>query len=81
MVPMNGKIVEMLVEEGDEVQEGQVMAFVRQMKMELEVRSSRSGIVTWALELEDDEGDDVEQGVLLAVLEDAHSKDAREYKL
>ena len=81
MVPMNGKIVEMLVEEGDKVQEGQVMAFVRQMKMELEVRSSRSGIVTWALELEDDEGDDVEQGVLLAVLEDAHSKDAREYKL
>lgn len=81
MVPMNGKIVEMLVDEGDEVQEGQVIAFVRQMKMELEVRSWRSGIVTWALELEDDEGDDVEQGVLLAVLEDVHSKDAREYKL
>lgn len=81
IVPMNGKLVEMLVEEGDEVQEGQVIAFVRQMKMELEVRSSRSGIVTWALELEDEEGDDVEQGVLLAVLEDAYPKDAREYKL
>ena len=81
MVPMNGKLVEMLVEEGEEVHKGQVVAFVRQMKMELEVRSPRSGIVTWALELEDEEGDDVEQGVLLAVLEDAHSKDAREYKL
>jgi biotin carboxyl carrier protein len=63
------------------VQEGQVMAFVRQMKMELEVRSPRSGTVTWALELEDEEGDDVEQGVLLAVLKDANATDAREYKL
>lgn len=81
MVPMNGKLVEMLVEEGEEVQKGQVMAFVRQMKMELEVRSPRSGIVTWALELEDEEGDDVEQGVLLAVLEDVHSTDARTHKL
>jgi biotin carboxyl carrier protein len=63
------------------VQEGQVMAFVRQMKMELEVRSPRSGIVTWALELEDEEGDDVEQGVLLAILKDANATDAREYKL
>ncbi|KAI4844488.1 hypothetical protein E4T44_06162 [Aureobasidium sp. EXF-8845] len=81
ILPMNGKLVEMLVEEGEEVQEGQVMAFVRQMKMELEVRSPRSGTVTWALELEDEEGDDVEQGVLLAVLKDANATDAREYKL
>jgi acetyl/propionyl-CoA carboxylase alpha subunit len=81
ILPMNGKLVEMLVEEGEEVQKGQVMAFVRQMKMELEVRSPRSGIVTWALELEDEEGDDVEQGVLLAVLKDANATDAREYKL
>ncbi|KAI4844548.1 hypothetical protein E4T44_06129 [Aureobasidium sp. EXF-8845] len=81
ILPMNGKLVEMLVEEGEEVQEGQVMAFVRQMKMELEVRSPRSGTVTWALELEDEEGDDVEQGVLLAVLKDSNATDAREYKL
>jgi acetyl/propionyl-CoA carboxylase alpha subunit len=81
IVPMNGKLVELLVEEGEEVQKGQVVAFVRQMKMELEVRSPRSGIVTWALELEDEEGDDVEQGVLLAILKDANATDAREYKL
>ena len=71
----------MLVEEGEEVQKGQVVAFVRQMKMELEVRCSRSGIVTWALELEDEEGDDVEQGVLLAVLKDESLTDARSHKL
>lgn len=80
-LPMNGKLVEMLVEEGEEVEEGQVIAFVRQMKMELEVRSPRSGTITWALELEDEEGDDVEQGVLLAVLNDEHVSDARRHKL
>ncbi|KAI4768773.1 hypothetical protein E4T52_16155 [Aureobasidium sp. EXF-3400] len=81
ILPMNGKLVEMLVEEGEEVQKGQVVAFVRQMKMELEVRCSRSGIVAWALELEDEEGDDVEQGVLLAVLKDESLTDARSHKL
>ncbi|KAI4739236.1 hypothetical protein E4T50_10298 [Aureobasidium sp. EXF-12298] len=81
ILPMNGKLVEMLVEEGEEVQKGQVVAFVRQMKMELEVRSPRSGVVIWALELEDEEGDDVEQGVLLAVLRDVSPTDARRHKL
>ncbi|KAI4728998.1 hypothetical protein E4T49_03164 [Aureobasidium sp. EXF-10728] len=81
MLPMNGKLVEMLVEEGEEVKEGQVIAFVRQMKMELEVRSPRSGTVTWSLELENEEGDDVEQGVLLAVLRDEHATGSRESKL
>jgi hypothetical protein len=37
--------------------------------------------VTWALELEDEEGDDVEQGVLLAVLKNTNVTDAREHKL
>ncbi|CAD0088949.1 unnamed protein product [Aureobasidium vineae] len=81
ILPMNGKLVEMLVEEGEEVEEGQVIAFVRQMKMELEVRSPRSGTVTWTLELEDEEGDDVEQGVLLAVLRDEHATISRVSKL
>ncbi|KAI4721064.1 hypothetical protein E4T48_02722 [Aureobasidium sp. EXF-10727] len=81
ILPMNGKLVEMLVEEDEEVKEGQVIAFVRQMKMELEVRSPRSGTVTWSLELENEEGDDVEQGVLLAVLRDEHATGSRESKL
>ncbi|OAX79177.1 hypothetical protein ACJ72_06503 [Emergomyces africanus] len=65
-LPMSGKLIEMLVEEGDEIQENTVIAFVKQMKMELEVRSPRAGRVTWALELENGEGEDVPEGILLA---------------
>ncbi|KAG5294547.1 carboxylase:pyruvate/acetyl-CoA/propionyl-CoA [Histoplasma ohiense] len=65
-LPMSGKLTEMLVEEGDEIQENTVIAFVKQMKMELEVRSPKAGRVTWALELEDGDGEDVPEGILLA---------------
>jgi pyruvate carboxylase len=68
VLPMSGKLVEILVEEGDEVQENQVIGFVKQMKMELEIRSPRAGTVTWAIELENEDGDDVSEGVLLAEL-------------
>ena len=68
VLPMSGKLVEVLVQEGDEVQENQVIGFVKQMKMELEIRSPRSGTVGWAIELENEEGDDVAEGVLLAEL-------------
>ncbi|KAL1956898.1 hypothetical protein VTO42DRAFT_6645 [Malbranchea cinnamomea] len=72
ILPMSGKLIEMLVEEGDEVEENSVIAFVKQMKMELEVRSPRAGRVVWALELESEDGDDVPEGVLLAELEPVH---------
>ncbi|EGC49616.1 carboxylase:pyruvate/acetyl-CoA/propionyl-CoA [Histoplasma capsulatum var. duboisii H88] len=65
-LPMSGKLTEMLVEEGDEIQENTVIAFVKQMKMKLEVRSPKAGRVTWALELEDGDGEDVPEGILLA---------------
>ncbi len=68
VLPMSGKLVEVLVQEGDDVQENQVIAFVKQMKMELEIRSPRSGTVGWAIELENEDGDDVAEGVLLAEL-------------
>lgn len=68
ILPMSGKLVEVLVEEGDEVRENEVIAFVKQMKMELEVRSPRAGIVKWAIEMENEEGDDVAEGVLLVEL-------------
>lgn len=63
---MSGKLTEMLVEEGDDIQENSVIAFVKQMKMELEVRSPKAGRVTWALELEDGDGEGVPEGILLA---------------
>ena len=69
IVPMSGKLVEVLVEEGDEVKENEVIAFVKQMKMELEIRSPRAGTVKWAIEMENEEGDDVAEGVLLVELE------------
>lgn len=69
VLPMSGKLIEMLVEEGDEVEENSVVAFVKQMKMELEVRSPRAGRISWALELQSEDGDDVPEGVLLAELE------------
>jgi len=43
------------------------------MKMELEIRSPRSGIVDWAIELENEDGDDVAEGVLLLELKSADS--------
>ncbi|KAK2807885.1 hypothetical protein FQN50_005276 [Emmonsiellopsis sp. PD_5] len=68
-LPMSGKLIEMLVSEGDEIEENTVIAFVKQMKMELEVRSPKAGRIKWALELETEEGEDVPEGILLAEVE------------
>jgi pyruvate carboxylase len=70
VLPISGKLVEVLVDEGDEIQENQVIAFVKQMKMELEIRSPRAGTIKWAIELDNEDGDDVAEGVLLAELEE-----------
>lgn len=65
-IPFAGKLVEVLVDEGDSVKEGDVICVVQQMKMELEVRSARSGLVTWVCEAED--GDEVGEGTLAATI-------------
>lgn len=72
-IPFPGKLVEVLVDEGDSVKEGDVICVVQQMKMELEVRSPRSGRVVWVTEAED--GEDVAEGMLAAVVES--EKEAR----
>ncbi|KAJ4377732.1 hypothetical protein N0V83_000562 [Neocucurbitaria cava] len=72
-IPFPGKLVEVLVDEGDLVKESDVICVVQQMKMELEVRSPRSGRVTWVTEAED--GEDVAEGTLAAVVES--EKEAR----
>lgn len=66
-IPFAGKVVEVLVDEGDLVKEGDVICVVQQMKMELEVRSARVGRVTWVFEGE--EGDEISEGTLACVLE------------
>jgi pyruvate carboxylase len=66
-IPFPGKLIEVLVDEGDVVKEGDVICVVQQMKMELEVRTPRSGRVRWVTEAED--GEEVAEGVLAAIVE------------
>jgi pyruvate carboxylase len=68
ILPLSGKLIEILVADGEDVAENQVLAFIKQMKMELEVRSPRSGRVKWVYEMEDEE-EDVAEGMLLVELE------------
>ncbi|KAI9929862.1 hypothetical protein AWENTII_003690 [Aspergillus wentii] len=73
VLPLSGKLIEVLVSEGDRIAENQVLAFVKQMKMELEVRSPRAGKAKWAFEMEDEE-EDVAEGMLLVELEEDKGK-------
>ncbi|PWY91476.1 hypothetical protein BO94DRAFT_555305 [Aspergillus sclerotioniger CBS 115572] len=69
VLPLSGKLTEVLVSAGDTVAENQVIAFVKQMKMEVEVRSPRAGRAQWVYEM-DDEEEDVAEGMLLVELTD-----------
>ena len=66
LIPFAGTLVEVLVDEGDEVAKGDVVCVVRQMKMELEVRAPRGGIVGFVMEVED--GGEVSEGMLAATV-------------
>lgn len=65
-VPMPGKIVAVLVSEGDMVEKGQGLVIVEAMKMENEVRCPINGEVK---EVRVKPGDAVEAGAVLAVVE------------
>ena len=60
--------MEVLVDIGDQVKKDEAICVVKQMKMEIEIRSHKAGVVTWITEAEDDE--DVAEGMLAAVVED-----------
>lgn len=66
VAPFSGKLMEVLVDEGDVVKQGDVVCVIRQMKMELEVRSPRAGTVAWVCEVEDEE--EIGEGVLVCEL-------------
>ncbi|TKA35702.1 hypothetical protein B0A54_12670 [Friedmanniomyces endolithicus] len=68
VLPISGKLVEVLVDVGDVVKKDDAICVVKQMKMEIEIRSHKAGLVTWLTEAEDDE--DVAEGMLAAVVED-----------
>lgn len=57
--PMPGKVLEVFVNEGDEVTEGQTLMILEAMKMEHKIVANHDGIVT---ALNFSAGDQVEQG-------------------
>ncbi|EME80730.1 uncharacterized protein MYCFIDRAFT_204057 [Pseudocercospora fijiensis CIRAD86] len=66
IIPISGKLVEVLVEVGDAVRKDEPVCVIKQMKMEVEVRSHRGGVVSWVTEAED--GEDIAEGMLAAVI-------------
>ncbi len=64
--PMPGKVVGVLAENGQEVEEGEGLVIIEAMKMENELRAPRSGIVQG---LKVKEGDTVEGNMTLCVVE------------
>ena len=65
-VPMPGKVIAVLVSEGDKVERGQGLVIVEAMKMENEVRSPIAGEVK---EVKVKAGDSLEAGATLLVVE------------
>ena len=65
-IPMPGKVVAVLVNEGDTVAKGQGLVIVEAMKMENEVRAPGDGEVK---ELRVKTGESVESGQVLAIVE------------
>jgi biotin carboxyl carrier protein len=65
-VGMPGRVVKLLVAEGDEVTEGQPVIVVEAMKMENEVKSGQAGTVT---KIHVEEGQSVEADALLVTVE------------
>lgn len=64
--PMPGKVVRLLVREGEEVVAGQGIVVVEAMKMQNELKTTQAGKVA---SLPAKEGDAVSSGVVLAVIE------------
>jgi len=63
--PMPGKVVRLLVHEGDEVEPGSGVAVVEAMKMQNEIRSTKSGTVERVLAKE---GQPVNAGEILCIV-------------
>jgi len=63
--PLAGNIFKVLVSEGSQVQEGDVVIVMEAMKMETEVRAAASGTIT---SINVSEGDSVSTGDVLLTL-------------
>lgn len=71
--PISGQLVEILVEDGEYISEGDAVAIIRQMKMELEVRAHRSGTVKSLFGHE--EGDTISVGTVICSILPADSRE------
>ncbi|KAF5875946.1 putative carboxylase:pyruvate acetyl- propionyl- protein [Botrytis fragariae] len=61
--PFPGKLIEVCVEKGDQIVAGQTICVIRQMKMEVEVRSQKDGVVKWIFgDGEEDQWEEGEEG-------------------
>ena len=69
--PMPGKIVNILVSEGDSVEVGQTVIIVSAMKMESEFKAAKAGVVSKILVKE---GDTVDGNQVLVEIEDVDEK-------
>lgn len=68
--PLPGWLVELRVAEGESVGEGDVVAVLESMKMHLELRTARAGVVS---SLTSSVGREVAQGEILAIIGDSPS--------
>ena len=66
VAPMPGKVVRLLVRDGDEVELGSAVAVVEAMKMQNEIKSPKKGTVRKILK---NEGEAVNAGDVLAIVE------------
>ncbi len=64
--PMPGKILELLIQEGDSVEEGEPALILEAMKMENELKAPSNGVVS---KLHIQEGDNVEKNQILIEIE------------
>ena len=68
--PLQGNVFKVLVEQGQTVEEGALVAIIEAMKMENEITAHKSGVIA---ELPIKVGDAVTSGATLAVIKDAEA--------
>jgi biotin carboxyl carrier protein len=64
---MPGRVVKILVEPGDKVQQGQGVLILEAMKMENEIKAPKDGVVS---SISVREGESVESGAMMAEISD-----------
>ncbi len=72
IAPMPGKVLSLLVAEGDEVSEGQMLVVLEAMKMEHHISAPMAGTVSSVLIAE---GQQLENGQLLLTIEPTEASD------